>query len=498
MIVPSFEEFKKLARKGNLIALRSDMTSDLETPVSAFLKLASQESCAFLLESAEQEERIGRYSFLGVGPESMLTSRGGDAFLKERGLVKNLGSGRDLLTLMKKRLQAVRLANAGELPNFAGGFVGFLGYENVRLFERIELGKKNGLAIEDGVFFMVKEFVMFDHFRKRLSVVSICEIEGGDKSLKKAYKCGVTRIEKLEARLRGSLPRLSSEKIGKRRVSFESAVSRKEFESEVRRVKEYIKAGDCIQVVLSQRFRLGRVSQDFEIYRALHSINPSPYMFYFRCGSLRLIGSSPEVLVKKTGGIAEVRPIAGTRPRGRDAREDGRFEESLSRSVKEQAEHLMLVDLGRNDLGRVCDFRTVKVNEFARVERYSHVMHLVSSVTGRLRREKDAFDLLRATFPAGTVTGAPKIRAMEIIDELERERRGPYAGALGYFSFNRDMDMCITIRTVVIVGSEAYVQAGAGIVYDSQPRKEYEETINKARALVQAVHRERGRAKWFL
>lgn len=254
-------------------------------------------------------------------------------------------------------------------------------------------------------------------------------------------------------------------------------------------------AGDCIQVVLSQRFCLGRVENDFEIYRTLRSINPSPYMFYFRYGTLRLIGSSPELLVKKSGRVADVRPIAGTRARGETPERDAKLEENLTRSVKEMAEHLMLVDLGRNDLGRVCEYKTTRVKDFASVERYSHVMHLVSSVTGRLKKGKDAVDLLRATFPAGTVTGAPKIRAMEIIDELERERRGPYAGSLGYFSFTHDMDMCIMIRTIVIVNKMAHVQAGAGVVYDSQPDREYEETVNKAKALVQAVRGKNKRGK---
>ena len=266
-----------------------------------------------------------------------------------------------------------------------------------------------------------------------------------------------------------------------------SNTSRAEFIQKVEKVKEYIRAGDCIQVVLSQRFELGKVLNDFEIYRSLRSINPSPYMFYFKSGPLRLIGTSPELLVKKVGNAAEVRPIAGTRKRGQTPQEDAKLEENLRRSRKETAEHLMLVDLGRNDLGRVCNFESVRVDHFARVERYSHVMHLVSDVSGTLRPEMDGFDLLKAAFPAGTVTGAPKIRAMEIVDELEPERRGPYAGCLGYFSFNQDMDMCITIRTIVVVSGTAYVQAGAGIVYDSRPEYEYEETLNKAKALVEAV-----------
>lgn len=488
MIYPSFEEFKKLTRRGNLIALRSDFPSDLETPVSAFLKLGAKESCAFLLESAEQEERIGRYSFLGFSPEAILTARGREAYLEQRKRKIRWGEAKDLFDRMRKLMKGFRLANPEGLPSFAGGLVGFLGYENVRLFEKIDFKEKNGLKVDDTVLFLVKEFLLFDHFRRTLSVISLCEVRGGNQgTLKKLYDRTVKRMEGFERRLRQNLPLTARRKSRQEKIRFRANLSRSEFEKRTRRIKEYIRAGDCIQVVFSQRLDLGKAEDDFEIYRALRSINPSPYMFYFRYGSLRLIGSSPELLVKKMGRTAEVRPIAGTRPRGVSAAQDAKLEENLKRSAKEMAEHLMLVDLGRNDLGRVCGFKSIRVSDFARVERYSHVMHLVSDVTGQLKTGKDAFDLLKATFPAGTVTGAPKIRAMEIIDELEPEKRGPYAGSLGYFSFNQDMDMCITIRTIVVVRDHAYVQAGAGIVYDSEPRREYEETLNKAKALVQAV-----------
>ncbi len=488
MIHPDFDQFKKLAQKGNLIALRVDIASDLETPVSAFLKFEAGEPYAFLLESAEQEERIGRYSFLGFKPEAVLIAKGKENFLRTGGRQVRLKGREDLLGVMQKTMSAYRLANPEGLPSFAGGFVGFLGYENVRFFERVELRKKNGLRLDDGVFLFVKDFLLFDHFRKTLSLVSLCEVkQKGLKDLEKDYTGAVKRLVRRERELRKGLAQKVSTERYRGRPTFTANLKRPEFERQVERIKEYIRAGDCIQVVFSQRFKLGKVQKDFEIYRALRSINPSPYMFYFRCGSLRLIGSSPEVLVKKTGRSAELRPIAGTRPRGKDPEEDARLEGNLRDSKKEMAEHLMLVDLGRNDLGRVCEFKSVRVSDFARVERYSHVMHLVSSVSGELKRGKDAFELLRATFPAGTVTGAPKIRAMQIIDELEPEKRGPYAGCLGYFSFNHDMDMCITIRTIVVLGDQAYVQAGAGVVYDSKPDREYEETVNKAKALFQAV-----------
>lgn len=493
MIQPTFEEFRRLTRDGNLVALRSGLPSDLETPVSAFLKLEAKESYAFLLESAEQEERIGRYSFLGFSPEVILSSRDNDLFLKKEGKTKRLGDSRNLLEVMKEMIQGCRLANPEGLPPFAGGFVGFFGYENVSLFERLALREKGGLPVEDSVFFLVKDFLLFDHFKKTLSIISLCDVDRkGTIELQKIYRETINRMKKIEAKLGHRLPRPAPSRSQNGRLAFKANLSKREFEKRLARIKEYIRAGDCIQVVFSQRFDLGRVRNDFEIYRTLRPINPSPYMFYFRSGSLRLIGTSPELLVKKTERIAEVRPIAGTRPRGATEKKDRELESNLKRSPKEMAEHLMLVDLGRNDLGRVCEFKSIRVSDFARVERYSHVMHLVSDVTGRLLPGKDAFDLLKATFPAGTVTGAPKIRAMEIINELEPEKRGPYAGSLGYFSFNQDMDMCITIRTIVIAENHAYVQSGAGVVYDSSPPREYQETVNKAKALVQAVQGSRG------
>ena len=496
MRYPTFKEYKKLARRGNLIALKREYPADLETPVSAFLKIAREEPCAFLLESAEQEQKIGRYSILGFRPEKILVSREGEILLEAEGKVSSLLGKGSLLEIMRGILKESRLVNGEMLPGFAGGFVGFIGYEKVSDFEQIELREKRGLLAEDAVFFLVKDFLLFDHFKHILSLVSLCEVKGrGESALRISYRAAKRRLDQIETRLKRHLVHTSPQNPVKQNGILGANFTKREFEEKVRRIKDYIRAGDCIQVVLSQRFDLGTVRNDFDVYRTLRMINPSPYMFYFRYKELRLIGSSPELLVKKTGDRAEICPIAGTRRRGRNPAEDRRLEDSLRRSEKEMAEHLMLVDLGRNDLGRVCRFATIHVNDFARVDRYSHVMHLVSSVDGRLTPGKDAFDLLRAAFPAGTVTGAPKIRAMQVIDELEIEKRGPYAGSLGYFSFNQDMDMCITIRTIVIAGKRAYVQAGAGIVFDSKPRREYEETLNKARARVQAVRGPKGRRR---
>ncbi len=472
MISPDFKTFKSLAKKGNLVAILKTIPADIETPVSSFLKIARREPYAFLLESAEQEERIGRYSFLGIAPEAVIT--------------KPTPPSRDLVSTLESQLKNFQLANPESLPGFSGGFLGFLSYEQVQNFESIQLRPKPGRAIPDGVFFLVKDFLMFDHFRKTLTLVSIVETGKKAGSLSRLYQKALTKINRSIRLLEHPL-RMPKPKKTKKPVQMISNMTKQAFLGKVKRIKDYIRAGDCIQVVLSQRFSLPNVADDFQIYRALRSINPSPYMFYFRAGKLRLIGSSPELLVRKTGQEAEVRPIAGTRPRGMSPAEDSSFEADLKRSPKEMAEHLMLVDLGRNDLGRVCEFKSIQVKNFARVERYSHVMHLVSDVSGKLKKGKTSFDLLRATFPAGTVTGAPKVRAMQIIDELEAETRGPYAGCLGFFGFNHDMEMCLTIRTLAAYGNRIDLQSGAGVVKDSQPEREYQETLNKAKALMKAI-----------
>lgn len=485
MISPDFKSFQRLTSKGNLVAMRRSIPADLDTPVSVFLKLAAGEPNAFLLESAEQEEKIGRYSFIGFSPSTVFTANGHEVRIAGKGKTK-IVKNRVLIDILKDTLQDYKLANPEDLPAFCGGLVGYLSYENVQDFENIRLRpKKPGPGLPDGIFFLAHDFLIFDHFLKTLSVVILVPAKSG-RSLKRAYAAAAKKIDKAIQKLRAPL-KLPPPVKKVKTAATKSNTSHTAFLEKVGKIREYIKAGDCIQVVLSQRFILPPVKNDFQIYRALRTVNPSPYMFYFRAGQYRLIGSSPELLVKKTGSEAEVRPIAGTRPRGKTTATDLQLEEQLKKSVKETAEHLMLVDLGRNDLGRVCEFDSVKVKDYARVERYSHVMHLVSDVCGKLKKGQNAFDLLKATFPAGTVSGAPKIRAMQIIDELEPEMRGPYAGCLGYFGHNQDMDMCITIRTLFTDSKNLYLQAGAGIVKDSNPQKEYEETLNKAKALLRAL-----------
>lgn len=484
MIAPNLATFKKLARKGNIVALSETFPADLETPVSSFLKISQKARHAFLLESAEQEEKIGRFSFLGIEPAAVYESSESNVTITASGKKRVLKNIR-LLDVLESELATRKLANPEAFPGFRGGFVGYFSYENVRDFETVRLSKKKGPGFPLGIFFRVEDFLVFDHFRKTLSVVILVNLKGPG-SAEAAYKKALEQMAKYKSLLQKPL-RIPGMTKTAALPEVKANMSRKDYESKVRRIKEYIRAGDCIQVVPSQRFALRHRGNDFQIYRSLRSINPSPYMFYFRSGPYRLIGSSPEMLVKKTGRRAEVRPIAGTRPRGKNERADLKLEKNLLASRKEMAEHLMLVDLGRNDLGRVSDFRSVKVERFAFVERYSHVMHIVSRVQSRLKSGRSAADLLRATFPAGTLSGAPKVRAMEIIDELEPEARGPYGGCLGYFGFDGDMDMCITIRTIMLIRNRMFLQAGGGIVKDSNPRREYEEIINKSRAMLKAI-----------
>lgn len=485
MSIPDFKTFSRLARKGRWVIFSEAVSADLETPVSAFLKISRSERSAFLFESVEQGEQIGRYSLLGTNPRQVISYGDDRTYIHERPFRKKpsvyVGDALSYIQFSMKKSAAV--ANPGSIEGFQGGYVGYLGYEMIQDFEAIRLRERGRSTLPRALFFLIDEFLVFDHLKHTLELAVLADTEDG---LKSSYRNAIRRMNTLLRLLEKPLIDRAHERSGKS-PAVRSNTTPSRFKNMVRRVKRYICAGDCIQVVVSQKFHLGRIADPFRIYRSLRSLNPSPYMFYLKHESLHLIGSSPEMLVKKSGSHVELRPIAGTRPRGGDEKEDGQNERDLTQSVKERAEHLMLVDLGRNDIGRVCDFKTVGVKNYARIEKYSHVMHLVSSVTGRISKNKDMFDLLRATFPAGTVTGAPKIRAIEIIDELEPDERGPYAGAVGYLSFSGDMDMCITIRTVVVQNRQATVQAGAGIVYDSDAAAEYRETVNKAKALFRAA-----------
>ena len=488
MYHPTVDEMKLLAQQGNLVPVWRKLSADLETPVSVYFKLRGK-GPSFLLESVEKAEQLGRYSFLGIDPDGVLTAEAGRVSLRAGGSVQELDPlGGDPLAAIAQVLSQYHPVRIEGLPDFCGGLVGYLGYDAVRFFERAPLPKKVGLGLPDAIFLLTGSLVIFDHVKHRLLVVVNAHIDGDPVA---AHERAIRKIEAIASRLRRPLSSLTEPAVDAedRERSWVSNFEQSEFETAVCAAKEHITAGDILQVVLSQRLARRTEVDPFAIYRALRMLNPSPYMFYLSLpGDLRIIGSSPEILVRLNGRRAEVRPIAGTRPRGETAAEDQDLAAELLADPKERAEHVMLVDLGRNDLGRVCRYGSVQTPELMTIERYSHVMHIVSSVQGELRPGVDAFDLVRATFPAGTVSGAPKVRAMELIAQMERERRGPYAGGVGYFGYSGDMDTCIAIRTIVMHGDTVHVQAGAGIVADSDPAREYQEMLNKAQALAEAVH----------
>jgi len=474
MYFPSLQDVKALAENGagTIVPIYREVTADLDTPVSAFLKVKRGRH-SFLLESVEGGERLSRYSFIGTEPYRIVKTGPTE------------GLEMDPLKLIEEELGRYRAIPVGGLPPFHGGAVGYLSYETARYFERLPAPAADPLGLPEAVLLFADSLLVFDHLHHRIKVVSNVRLDG---DIDAAYRLAVFKIEELAQRLREPLrydPRPTGLCIDGGRV--ESNVGREGYMEFVEATKRYIVAGDIIQAVVSQRFARPTSAPAFEIYRALRQVNPSPYMYYLELGDFEIAGASPEMLVRVEDGLVETHPIAGTRPRGRDAEEDDRLEQELRHDEKELAEHTMLLDLGRNDIGRVAQPGTVRVPQMFEVERYSHVMHLVSHVTGRLREDRTAYDALRSCFPAGTVSGAPKIRAMEIIAELEPDRRGPYAGAVGVFGFNGNLDTCITIRTTVVKDGVAYIQAGGGIVYDSDPATEHQESVNKSRALVRAI-----------
>ena len=490
----TFAEFRRLASQGNLIPLYREILADFETPVSAFAKIDHGPS-AYLLESVEGGEKWARYSFLGSGsPVVIRESKGrlvvGRGDRAAEGGRRHAGEPRsedNSLDSLAEVMAQYRPVTVPGLPRFVGGAVGYLGYDIVRSFEEIPTVRKDGLGLPDLAFILTDTLLIFDNVAHTIKVVANAHVSTSKEAgLRRSYADAVARIERIIARLKRPLRRRAPRRRQKP-ITFTPNMSRADFQKMVARTKEYIYAGDIVQAVLSQRWETQIHTTPLEIYRALRMINPSPYMYYLRVGGVELVGSSPETLVRCEDGRISVRPIAGTRRRGPTEDADRELEADLLRDDKERAEHVMLVDLGRNDVGRVASMGSVRVDALMEVERYSHVMHLVSQVHGDLEPSKSAYDVMRACFPAGTVSGAPKIRAMEIIEELEPTRRGPYAGAVGYFSFSGNMDTCINIRTIVIQGRQAYIQAGAGIVADSDPEREYEETCNKARAMMKAI-----------
>lgn len=487
MYRPDLSDFRRLAQDAGLIPVCREIIADLDTPLTVFAKLAGDESHAFLLESLEGGAKWGRYSFVGYDPLLTFASHGENISVQRQGQTEQL-TGNPLQELQRLLTSFKACTDSDFLPRFFGGAVGFLGYDMVRFMERLPQENPPLENFPDSSFMIPRFVLIFDNLKQTLTVVHCVEVEAaGD--IAEIYSLAKREIDGVISRLhKRPLPYDVVEGDGAfASHEFSANMLPEEFAAMVAKAKDYILAGDIIQVVLSQRFHSKTDLPPFLLYRALRHINPSPYLFYLKMGNIIQIGSSPEILVRLEDDKVEVRPIAGTRPRGVTLEEDKALEKELLADPKERAEHLMLVDLGRNDIGRVCQYGTVETHELMVVERYSHVMHIVSGVRGQLAAGADQFDVVAACFPAGTVSGAPKIRAMEIIEELEPERRGPYAGAVGYFGFNGNMDFSITIRTFIMQGRDLWVQAGAGIVADSDPVKEFEETLNKSRGLRRAV-----------
>jgi len=487
MIRPTFEEFQRLAKHGNLIPVYDVFSADLLTPVSAYLRLAQGARYSFLLESVEGGEKIARYTFAGAHPEEVFRYAGGACVLESRN--RMVWEERDPISFLREHMAQFRPVRLPGLPPLVAGAIGYFSYDMVRLIERLPKRLGDDIGLYDAMLMFYRGLIAFDHVQHRLWVVRNVYTEGPG-SLKAKYSAAVKEIRQTRESLEAPVEGEKREGRGKgkgAKPKVESNFLRKEYLQAVRKSKEYIRAGDIFQVVVSQRFSAKTKAAPFDIYRELRALNPSPYLFFLRLNDVHVVGSSPEMLVKVQGRDAFYRPIAGTRWRGRDEAEDLQLEREMLESEKERAEHIMLVDLGRNDLGRVCDYGTVKVEKLMTVERYSHVMHLVSSLRGKLREDVDCFDALMACFPAGTVSGAPKVRAMEIIEELEKTRRGIYAGGILYLDFAGNLDSCIALRTMVIKNGVAHVQAGGGIVADSTPEAEFDESVNKSKALLGAL-----------
>ena len=475
MYHPTLEQAEALSGEGNVVPVYREISADLDTPVSAYLKVARR-PYSFLLESVEGGERIARYSFIGTEPYDVIKTGPGQKY----GPV-------DPLVPVQNALEQMKVAGVPDTGRFDGGAVGYLSYEAVNYFERLPSPDRDPLGLPESVFMLTSTFLVFDHLTHKIRIVSHAHADG---DVRQAYEEATGRIDEIVRRLQGPLrpdetraPPVEDPGTGE----VVSNTSREDYDRAIARIIDYIYAGDCIQVVFSQRFSRETSAHPFEIYRALRGINPSPYMFYLELDDFHVVGASPEMLVRCVNGHLDYHPIAGTRPRGKTEEEDAALEKELRESEKERAEHIMLVDLGRNDVGRVSQPGTVKVTELMEIERYSHVMHLVSHVTGELKPELTSYEALRSCFPAGTLSGAPKIRAMEIIAELEPDKRGSYGGAAGYFTYSGNMDTAILLRTMVLKDGVAYVQAGGGIVADSTPEQEYEETVAKARALMRAI-----------
>jgi len=486
--IPSRAEFRELSERGNVIPIYTDLIGDSETPVSAFSKL-DRGGYSFLFESTEKNDVSGRFSFVGTDPQVVIRSRNHEIAITEGNETQKFRFSSDPLSELRRLMARYRFVRRPELPRFVGGAVGFLGYDAARFFEpTVPVAAQDDLNLPEMLFMIAGAVIVFDHRLRNIRIVNNAFLNAGDDP-DKIYDYAQEGIRDILERLKAptKLPSLGANSVGIPIVS-RSNMSRDEFEHFVRQTKEHIRAGDIFQLVLSRRFAVDFDKDPLRLYRCLRFVNPSPYMFCLNfAGDFSLVGSSPEMHVRVVDGVVEIRPIAGTRPRGDTPEKDEQNAAELLADAKERAEHVMLLDLARNDLGRIAEFGSVRVTEQMSIERYSHVMHIVSHVIARLRGDRDAYDVLRATFPAGTVSGAPKVRAMQLISSLEKSRRGCYAGAVGYFGFDGNLDSCIALRSVVLKNSKAYIQAGAGIVADSIPAREYQETENKAAAMMEAL-----------
>ena len=493
---PDLASFRKLAKKHTLVPVYRTVTADLETPVSAFLRIAAAEPEAFLLESVEGGERVGRYTFIGIRPYKKIVSRGTEILLTEKKKTKRITG--DVFVTLKQALSEHRPAQLPGLPPFTAGAVGFFAYDVVRQIEKLPSIAADELGVPDACLMFFDEILAFDHVRKEIFLILTADLTR-QPDINAAYAQALRRLGSLERRLASPLPKSKRRKPTTGKLELSHRTAKRDYMKSVQKVKEYVAAGDIFQCVLSQRFDCTPGVDAFEIYRSLRIVNPSPYMYFLRfpmekgskTSAAHIVGSSPELLVRVHDGQIEYHPIAGTRPRGTDAAHDRALEADLREDTKEVAEHVMLVDLGRNDLGRVSEYGSVKVKELMFVERYSHVMHLVSSLEGTLRKDMEPLDAFRACFPAGTLSGAPKIRAMEIIEELEPARRGVYGGSVFYADFNGNLDSCIAIRTLFMDGERGHIQSGGGVVADSVAQAEFEETVNKSKAVVRAIERAR-------
>lgn len=484
MIYPDFRTFRTLTNNGNLIPVYTELMADLETPLSAYMKIGNS-PYSFLLESVEGGEKWARYSFISSNPQSIFIATDNSSYLLENKRKVRESTAPDFMKLLEDVMKGYTPAIDESLPDFIGGAVGYISYDWIKRFEKVPDTGRDELKLPAAIFVITDTCVVFDNLRHKIIVIANAHLN--NESMAKTYDRALSKIKGIVKSLKKPLKYRAKKNAPCQKIFFGSNFTKEKFKKIVDTAKRYIENGEIIQVVLSQRFETETKVEPLDVYRALRLINPSPYMYYLNFDNIKIAGSSPELLVKLKEKEMTLRPIAGTRPRGKNPEEDRKLCDELLSDAKERAEHIMLVDLGRNDLGRVAIPGSIKLNDLMYIEKYSHVMHLVSTVTGTISEGQNCYNLLRATFPAGTVTGAPKVRAMQIIDELEKTKRGPYAGAVGYFGFNGNMDMAINLRTAIFAHRKIHIQAGGGIVFDSIPEKEYEETVNKAKGMLKAV-----------